>query len=529
MKIRFFVAVLFLCIMQVGCSKKANDQEEELTFWVTDNRDSREIVYYQCASDFIADCGFEEDKPFWEYDTEEGSLQLVLYYDEVSGEGCGIRYYPEEENKQEEGFRFHAGSEEPQYSVMEAWTDLASSSRLSCKRSTGKTAVSSYEEFADRFLNSHYDYDMEHFVSKGVVESAEDAQPSSLIEIDWTYRDDETLQKKEYRHNARVFGTYRSSANYYYGKDERLLYQKYDITQGSGDVYYIYREDEILPEFYLHIDHVREMLDAELISYDSEIPDEDRLNLDEEMILAQYDDIDCNVEIDHYDEEGNPVVHVYEVMVNEDESHTNTYDWITVNPDTGIGINFGGEIVDIIQQDEKILYYQFLNGKIEAEGTGGKGREILSSYYEYGPLNHTFIDLNHDDTQELIIYPAGIFMQILTIDQGEVHWVSAPFYSGATGEIINENREIVMVDESHAGRSQYSVYRLNDEKELEDVIFFQVWFAGENTGLEKNEYTQYIGGFEKGTEESITEEEFNALYEKYVQNALEIEWMKHMP
>ncbi len=86
-----------------------------------------------------------------------------------------------------------------------------------------------------------------------------------------------------------------------------------------------------------------------------------------------------------------------------------------------------------------------------------------------------------------------------------------------------------MVDESHAGRNQYSVYRLNDEKELENLIFFQVWFAGENTGLEKNEYTQYIGGLEKGTEESITEEEFSALYDKYVQNALETEWMEHMP
>ncbi|MBD5541328.1 MAG: hypothetical protein HDR00_09105 [Lachnospiraceae bacterium] len=511
---------------------------EELPFLVTDNRDSYETAYYKCASDFIADCGFEEDNPFWEYHTEEGNLQLVLYYDEVSKEGCGVRYYPEEENKMEEGFRFIGElSQEPQYSVMEAWVDLASRSRLSCKRSTGKTFVYEYEESweeSEEWFGGR-PYDIEHFASKGILQSAEDGKPSSLVEIDWTYRNDETLQKKEYRHNPQVFGTYRSSAEYYYGDDksEKLLYQKFKTDYGSGEVYYIYGEDEkeVVPEYYLHIDQNQGIF-AELVSYGTEIPDADKLNLDEETILADY----CYYEypfcavVDHIDDEENVVVHTFEKVGYDDEKlFTSTLDWIIVNPDTGIGININWweERKDMItiRNEEKLLYHRFLDGQIE----DADGETIPEFFYEYGPLDYAYVDLNDDDIQELLIYRRGIVMNILTVDCDEVCWVSPPFYSGATREMINENIEIIMVDESHVGRRQYSVYRLNDEKEPEDVIFFQVWFAEEVSGLEEDVYSQYIGGMENGTEEIITKEEFDALYEKYVQNELDIEWMEFEP
>lgn len=523
---RLFSCIFACCILifvMIGCGSPDRSGTDDAA---DDMNQAEELS----ENGFIADCGFKEDEPFWEYYTEEGSLQLVLYYDEASKEGCGVRYYPEEENKQEEGFRFSVGLfDEPQYSVMEAWADLARNSTLSCKRSTGKTAVSEYEESEERFEN--WPYDMKHFASQGIVKSAEAGNSSNLVEIDWSYRNDDTLQRKEYRHNPQVFGTYRSSAEYYYGEDEKLLYQKFKTDYGSGETYYIYGEDEIVPEYYLHIDQNQGI--AELVSYDAEIPDEDKLNLDEERILEQFTYAPpFYADIDHYDDEGNATVHVYETVENEDESHTATGDWITVNPDTGIGVNFYGEIVDIIQEEEKILYYRFLNGQIEAVRSGTvDSQEILRSYYEYehGSLPYTYVDLNDDDVEELIIYPAGIFMQILSIDHDEVCWVESSFYSGATGEIVNENKEIVMVDESHAGRSQYSVYRLNDEKELEDIIFFQVWFAGEFSGLQEDEYTQYIGGMEKGTEEVITKDEFNALYEKYVRNGLDVEWKRFEP
>lgn len=516
--------------------------EEDLPFQVTDNRSGRETVYYKSPSDFIEDCGFEEEEPFWEYavekdmdkgterDTEKDSVQLVLYYDEASGEGCGVRYYPDEENKSEAGFRFCRRKDEKlRYSIMEAWADLAWESTLSCKRNTGKTFVSGYEESKEYF--QVYPRHINHFESKGIVEKDGDGTPASLVEIDWTYRADDTLQKREYRHNPQVFGTYRSSAEYYYnwgetGKGEKLLYQKFWTDRGGGEVYYIYGEDEMFPEFYLYMEQNMGAIEVQLVSYDTEIPDEDKLNLDEEMILAQYPVTrPFHADVDHYDDEGNPVVHLYEVVVNEDESHTATADWISVNPDTGIGVTFWNEIVDIIHDEEKIWYLKFLKGELEAAGTSTDSREILDYYYESGSLPCAYVDLNDDGIEELIIYPYGIFMQILTLDRGNVLWVGAPFYSGATGEIINTNKEVVMVDESHAGRNQYSVYRMNDEKELEAVIFFQVWFGGES-GLEEDVYSQYIGGMEEGTEEVITKEEFDKLYERYVQNELDIEWKK---
>lgn len=497
---------------------------EEAAFRATDNRGSYETVYYVCASDFIADCGFKEEAPFWEYDTEEGGPQLKLYYDEASGEGCGIRYYPGEENKKEEGFRFLGGfSDDPRYSLMEAWVDLAVDCRLSWKRSTGKTLVSRYEESVEDLPD--WPHGMLHFESKGVVGEDSDGELSFVLEIDWQYREDETLQKKEYRHNAQVFGTYRSSADYYYGKDGRLLCQEFYTEQGCEEVYYIYGEDEMLPEYYLHIDP-EQKTPAELVSYDTEIPEEDKLYLDEERILDQFlANPPFYVSIDHYDDEGNVVVHLFEGVEQGEDSHVTTSDWITVNPDTGIGIDFRDRIVNIVRGEDRLLYYRFLNGQIGAlQGGEMTGRDMMDYYCGQGPLDYVYMDLNDDDIRELLIYPRGNSMQILTIDREEVCWVDAPFYSGATREFINENKEIVMVDESHAGRNQYSVYRLNDGKELEDVIFFQVWFGGEGTGLVEDSYTKYIGGLYKGSEEAITKEEFDALYEQYIQNESEIEW-----
>ncbi len=520
-----FVYIFACCMLIFTVSGCGNPDRSETDNTADDINQAEELS----ENNFIADCGFKEDESFWEYYTEEGSLQLVLYYDVTSKEGCGVRYYPEEENKPEEGFRFSVGlSDELQYPVMEAWADLARNSTLSCKRSTGKTAVSEYEESRECFEN--WPYDMKHFASKGIVKSAEAGNSSDLVEINWIYRNDDTLQRKVYRHNPQVFGTYRSSAEYYYGEDEKLLYQKFMTDYGNGEVYYIYGEDEIVPEYYLHIDQNQGIL-AELVSYDAEIPDEDKLNLDEERILEQFTYAPSfHVDIDHYDDEGNAAVHVYEAVENEDESHTATGDWITVNPDTGIGVNYYGEIVDIIQEEGKILYYRFLNGQIEAVRTEtNDSQKILRSYYEEDSLLYAYVDLNDDDVEELIIYPYGIVMNILTIDRDEVCWITTPFYSAATGEMINENKEIVMVDKSHTGREHYSVYRLNNEKELEEVIFFQVWFAGEFTGLQEDKYIQCVGGAENGIKEVITKDEFDALYEKYVRNGLDIEWKRFEP
>lgn len=57
--------------------------------------------------------------------------------------------------------------------------------------------------------------------------------------------------------------------------------------------------------------------------------------------------------MDHIDEEGNYVIHIYEVVDNIEESHTATVDWITVNPDTGEAVTFFDEHFNIEEYSQK--------------------------------------------------------------------------------------------------------------------------------------------------------------------------------
>lgn len=328
------------------------DQTEDGGFKVTDMRDSHETLSYNCAADFIEDCGFEVDDLFWEYHYERWQI-LILYYDEVSKEGCGILYKSKVDYEVEEGFRFRLGSsEDAKYSLMEAWRDLDSDSTLSCKRTTGRKEVSEYKETAQ--YETSWPGHLEYFLSEGIIDPQKNREPSFLIEIScsYSYRTGD-IWKREYRHNSQIFGKYRSSADYYYGEkpggyERLLLYQEFANTgHGGGQVYYIYgKGNEAFPEFYLYIGRDRELTDVNFISYDSEVPAEENLNMDEEMILAKIEGFAPIVELSHYDEKGYPVFHLYEVVVHETESHTATWNWLTFNPELGIAYTFWYDVVD---------------------------------------------------------------------------------------------------------------------------------------------------------------------------------------
>ena len=55
--------------------------------------------------------------------------------------------------------------------------------------------------------------------------------------------------------------------------------------------------------------------------------------------------------LDHITEDGMYVYHIYESVDNEDESHTATIDWVTVNPKTGEATTYFGETFYISETD----------------------------------------------------------------------------------------------------------------------------------------------------------------------------------
>ena len=86
------------------------------------------------------------------------------------------------------------------------------------------------------------------------------------------------------------------------------------------------------------LDGFREFLKAETNPVLADSFDEDSLL----MILGKGFDNPFHCVLDHVDEDGNYVFHIYESVDNETEQHTATLDWITVDPNTGDATGFFG-------------------------------------------------------------------------------------------------------------------------------------------------------------------------------------------
>lgn len=233
---------------------------------VTDLRlNNPEVREYADKKTFLKEYGFDGKEPYFEYFTEDGTLQLELYYDVFLGVGCGLRYYPGED-LEPEGFLFN-GSRNYGY-----YTDFLKSGGIETDRysvkaldgSDGSEDVEDYEEsviYREDGLPAQY-------VSRGrVTYLTEEREITGLLQIDWSYREDGTLQKRDYWHNSMVFGTWYSSRQSYYDERERLVYEHCYVTHGSVDYYYIYGEKSEVPVYCLIIDHNTGMLCAELLEY----------------------------------------------------------------------------------------------------------------------------------------------------------------------------------------------------------------------------------------------------------------------
>lgn len=116
--------------------------------------------------------------------------------------------------------------------------------------------------------------------------------------------------------------------------------------------------------------------------------------------------------LDHVDDEGNYVIHLYESVDNGDEAHSATVDWITVNPATGEAENFLGEkfsIESVLAKENNTkpaavgtgdaFFYDFLNGKIKAR----VGEGVSMGYYDFDE-EHAGEELSFEELDNLMCY-----------------------------------------------------------------------------------------------------------------------------
>lgn len=82
-----------------------------------------------------------------------------------------------------------------------------------------------------------------------------DENDYTIVKIEFFYREDGTLWKKECYYNAWAFGTTGATEIYYYDEMERLTYAYIYITHGCLEEYYLYERDSKEPSYCLTVDH----------------------------------------------------------------------------------------------------------------------------------------------------------------------------------------------------------------------------------------------------------------------------------
>lgn len=167
------------------------------------------------------------------------------------------------------------------------------------------------------------------------------------------------------------------------------------------------------------------------------------------------------------------------------------------------------------------LYQEYLQRKRPMTTSDGQEYAPELWYEEEYDITYSYLDLNHDGICELL-YRVGDLgsLEIASCRENEVIRVPTPFYSAANGEYISSNYEITMVDTLHEGRNDYSVYRLNENCEMELVVFFTKLYYNETCYYkccsDENKY--------KGELTRITKDEYWELVNQYMNDKIELKW-----
>lgn len=218
---------------------------------------------YQSREELLADFGFADMEPFYEYCDVFQNLVLELYFDERSGEGCGIyhRYHYNDELEKKVyscGFAFH-------HVVRGEWDPPDTFSTLSMEGDTARADyVSDYQETYEYTEDGKLSF----FEARGIIEDyQEEAEVESLLSMDYYYRDDGTLSFKAYVHHPILFGTWHQWADSYYDEMGRLIFENEYVTHGSFLIFYLYEGDDNYPSYCLFLDDYVGDIIPEMIVY----------------------------------------------------------------------------------------------------------------------------------------------------------------------------------------------------------------------------------------------------------------------
>lgn len=205
---------------------------------------------YEGKSAVLAECGFAKKEPYYQYYDESAQLNMELYLDETAKKGCGFFYGYN--SLPFSGFIFDG---------MQAmkWEDSTYSTLtfdgIDAATLENVTQVSSDYTDDGRLLS----YEVRGITDYDEVCQAEGIEPQSvdepLLSINWVYREDGTLCRRDYYHNSRAFVTTAQIQTTYYDELGRAAYREEYITHGMVYYYYIYEGADTEPKYCLTADN----------------------------------------------------------------------------------------------------------------------------------------------------------------------------------------------------------------------------------------------------------------------------------
>lgn len=197
----------------------------------------------------------KEEQPDYNCYDHDGELILNLYLDPEEEDGVGIYYGETRVSKHITRFDIESWKpgvwDDNKYSLIRAGEKAA-------------TALDEYQEY--REYNDQGQ--ITSFYSEGIITGWGEPSKEKLVQIEFSYRNDGTLERKRCHYNHRLYGTTRRSETFYFNGREQLNYVTAYITHGMLSDYYFYKEGKEEPIYCLTLDHMGISCYGELLKYE---------------------------------------------------------------------------------------------------------------------------------------------------------------------------------------------------------------------------------------------------------------------
>lgn len=223
--------------------------------WLDSNEAKERMREYESREALLSEAGFEDSAPVYQCYDRYHNLKLELYMDEAAERCCGFVYryfFNSDREKCVEVYGFTMDGVEEQ-----DWEGENVFSMKSVYGTDGADAVEDYEEIIEYTQAGMPD----SYKSQGLVEHRRDEDGelemvlSSVLQLDYVYRDDGTLYYRDYTHNPFIFGTTLCSLESYYDELGRVVYESGYITHGEMEYFYIYGDKGDQPLYSLMVDY----------------------------------------------------------------------------------------------------------------------------------------------------------------------------------------------------------------------------------------------------------------------------------